>query len=88
MTPVGEPIEVDHLVFVVHGVGPAADMRFRSIYECGKGFCVLTFSCAFESSFFVGKPFLLISCTGMTVSPFVSLYVPAHSRLCVLTFVV
>jgi len=30
----GEPDEVDHLVFVVPGIGPVADMRMRSIVEC------------------------------------------------------
>ncbi|XP_065199384.1 phospholipase DDHD2-like [Sycon ciliatum] len=29
----GEPSEVDHLVFVVHGVGPVADLAFRSIFR-------------------------------------------------------
>ena len=32
----GEPNQVDHLVFVVHGIGPVCDMRFRGIVECGK----------------------------------------------------
>ncbi|XP_033122396.1 phospholipase DDHD2-like isoform X1 [Anneissia japonica] len=30
----GEPAKVDHLLFVVHGIGPVCDLRFRSIYEC------------------------------------------------------
>lgn len=42
----GEPEKVDHLVFMVHGIGPACDLRFRSIIQCGKcGYvcvCVLT----------------------------------------------
>lgn len=32
----GEPEKVDHLVFMVHGIGPACDLRFRSIIQCGK----------------------------------------------------
>ncbi|EPQ01550.1 Phospholipase DDHD2, partial [Myotis brandtii] len=31
----GEPLQIDHLVFVVHGIGPACDLRFRSIVQCG-----------------------------------------------------
>lgn len=31
----GEPQKVDHLVFMVHGIGPACDLRFRSIIQCG-----------------------------------------------------
>lgn len=30
----GEPTQVDHLVFVVHGVGSVCDFRFRSVEEC------------------------------------------------------
>ncbi|XP_071803441.1 triacylglycerol hydrolase DDHD2-like [Asterias amurensis] len=30
----GEPNKVDHLVFVIHGIGPVCDLRFRSIVEC------------------------------------------------------
>lgn len=32
----GEPSQIDHLVFVVHGIGPYADLKFRSLIECGK----------------------------------------------------
>lgn len=32
----GEPEKVDHLVFMVHGIGPACDLRFRSIIQCGE----------------------------------------------------
>ncbi|XP_073322072.1 triacylglycerol hydrolase DDHD2-like [Pagrus major] len=31
--PDGEPEQVDHLVFMVHGIGPACDLRFRSIIQ-------------------------------------------------------
>ena len=32
----GEPDQIDHLIFVVHGIGPAADLKLRPIVECGK----------------------------------------------------
>ncbi|XP_028936399.1 SEC23-interacting protein isoform X2 [Ornithorhynchus anatinus] len=32
--PAGEMPQVDHLVFMVHGIGPVCDLRFRSIIEC------------------------------------------------------
>ncbi|XP_061491812.1 SEC23-interacting protein isoform X2 [Rhineura floridana] len=32
--PDGEVSEIDHLVFMVHGIGPVCDLRFRSIVEC------------------------------------------------------
>lgn len=39
---IGEMPQVDHLVFVVHGIGPVCDLRFRSIIECGKcwAYCI------------------------------------------------
>jgi len=40
----GEPIQVDHLVFVVHGIGPGCDLRFRNIVECGRQRRVITIS--------------------------------------------
>ncbi|XP_035496425.1 phospholipase DDHD2 isoform X2 [Scophthalmus maximus] len=36
--PDGEPEKVDHLVFMVHGIGPACDLRFRSIIQCVSDF--------------------------------------------------
>lgn len=36
ISPVGEMPQVDHLVFMVHGIGPVCDLRFRSMVECGK----------------------------------------------------
>ncbi|NWU24568.1 DDHD2 Phospholipase, partial [Dyaphorophyia castanea] len=36
--PSGEPQQIDHLVFVVHGIGPACDIRFRSIVQCVNDF--------------------------------------------------
>lgn len=36
--PDGEPELVDHLVFMVHGIGPACDLRFRSIIQCVNDF--------------------------------------------------
>uniref|UniRef100_A0AAQ4NUP8 SEC23 interacting protein n=1 Tax=Gasterosteus aculeatus aculeatus TaxID=481459 RepID=A0AAQ4NUP8_GASAC len=32
--PDGELAKVDHLVFMVHGIGPVCDLRFRSMIEC------------------------------------------------------
>lgn len=32
--PDGELPTVDHLVFMVHGIGPVCDLRFRSMVEC------------------------------------------------------
>ncbi|KAK3521768.1 hypothetical protein QTP70_016224, partial [Hemibagrus guttatus] len=32
--PQGEPDAVDHLVFMVHGIGPACDLRLRGIVQC------------------------------------------------------
>ncbi|XP_040905574.1 SEC23-interacting protein [Toxotes jaculatrix] len=32
--PDGELPKVDHLVFMVHGIGPVCDLRFRSMVEC------------------------------------------------------
>ncbi|CAL8257070.1 unnamed protein product [Lota lota] len=32
--PEGELPKVDHLVFMVHGIGPVCDLRFRSMVEC------------------------------------------------------
>ncbi|XP_031731709.1 SEC23-interacting protein [Anarrhichthys ocellatus] len=32
--PDGELAKVDHVVFMVHGIGPVCDLRFRSMVEC------------------------------------------------------
>uniref|UniRef100_A0A8C4U5L0 SEC23-interacting protein n=1 Tax=Falco tinnunculus TaxID=100819 RepID=A0A8C4U5L0_FALTI len=32
--PDGEMSQIDHLVFMIHGIGPVCDLRFRSIVEC------------------------------------------------------
>lgn len=37
--------QIDHLVFMVHGIGPVCDLRFRSIVECGKFLLLLLRSC-------------------------------------------
>ncbi|KAL2083637.1 hypothetical protein ACEWY4_021410 [Coilia grayii] len=34
VVPDGEMPQVDHLVFMVHGIGPVCDLRFRSMVEC------------------------------------------------------
>ncbi|XP_072255882.1 triacylglycerol hydrolase DDHD2 isoform X2 [Pyxicephalus adspersus] len=36
--PQGEPARIDHLVFMVHGIGPACDLQFRSIVQCVNDF--------------------------------------------------
>ncbi|CAJ0964123.1 unnamed protein product [Ranitomeya imitator] len=36
--PQGEPPQIDHLVFMVHGIGPACDLQFRSIVQCVNDF--------------------------------------------------
>ncbi|KAJ8395910.1 hypothetical protein AAFF_G00027930 [Aldrovandia affinis] len=36
--PDSEPEMVDHLVFMVHGIGSACDLRFRSLVQCVNGF--------------------------------------------------
>ncbi|XP_030146020.4 triacylglycerol hydrolase DDHD2 isoform X2 [Taeniopygia guttata] len=42
--PSGEPLQIDHLVFVVHGIGPACDIRFRSIVQCVNDFRTVSLS--------------------------------------------
>ncbi|XP_053905569.1 phospholipase DDHD2 [Cuculus canorus] len=42
--PNGEPLQIDHLVFVVHGIGPACDIRFRSIIQCVNDFRAVSLS--------------------------------------------
>lgn len=32
----GEPAKVDHLLFLVHGIGPVCDLKFRTVEEVGK----------------------------------------------------
>lgn len=32
----GEPEQVDHLLFMIHGIGSACDLKFRSVEEVGK----------------------------------------------------
>ena len=36
-----ETEHIDHLVFVVHGIGSVGDLKFRSFVDCGK--CVMLF---------------------------------------------
>lgn len=42
--PTGELPTVDHLVFMVHGIGPVCDLRFRSMIECGERHVLARFS--------------------------------------------
>lgn len=32
----GEPKHVDHLLFLVHGIGSVCDLKFRALEEVGK----------------------------------------------------
>ncbi|XP_043940250.1 phospholipase DDHD2 isoform X2 [Protopterus annectens] len=36
--PPDEPSQIDHLMFMIHGIGPACDLRFRSIIHCVNDF--------------------------------------------------
>nr|XP_014345834.1 PREDICTED: SEC23-interacting protein [Latimeria chalumnae] len=40
--PDGELPQIDHLIFMVHGIGPVCDLRFRSIVECVDGFRIVS----------------------------------------------
>ncbi|XP_061185904.1 phospholipase DDHD2-like isoform X1 [Saccostrea echinata] len=40
----GEPIQIDHLVFVVHGIGDFCDVKFRNIIECVDDFRSISLS--------------------------------------------
>lgn len=31
----GEPEQVDHLLFMIHGIGSACDLRFRPLEDVG-----------------------------------------------------
>lgn len=31
----GEPEQIDHLLFMVHGIGSACDLKFRKVEEVG-----------------------------------------------------
>ena len=35
-----ETEKIDHLCFVVHGIGEGCDMKFRPIVDCGKNVIV------------------------------------------------
>lgn len=36
--PAGEQSRIDHLVFVVHGIGEHHDLSFRCLVDCGRCF--------------------------------------------------
>ncbi|KAL0978193.1 hypothetical protein UPYG_G00167310 [Umbra pygmaea] len=42
--PKGEPDRVDHLVFMVHGIGPTCDTQLRGIVQCVNDFREASFS--------------------------------------------
>ena len=39
----GEQSRIDHLVFVVHGIGRHCDLSFRTLIDCGTCTCVHVF---------------------------------------------
>ena len=54
----GESTDVDHLVFIVHGIGSVCDMKFRSISEVVDGFRELSADMSqkhFQSAHLSGK---------------------------------
>lgn len=56
--PDGESEEVDHLVFIVHGIGSACDIRFRPINEVVDSFRTLTADISekhFQSAHLAGR---------------------------------
>lgn len=56
--PDGETEEIDQLVFVVHGIGAACDIKFRSITEVVDGFRELSEELSakhFQSAQLMGK---------------------------------
>jgi len=44
----GEPAQIDHLIFVVHGIGPIADLNFRNIIECVNDFRKVSLQMLFD----------------------------------------
>ena len=34
----GEPEKIDHLLFMVHGIGSVCDLKFRTVEEVGEKF--------------------------------------------------
>jgi hypothetical protein len=48
----GEPVKVDHLLFLVHGIGPVCDLKFRTVEEVGElSFCNFLMCNVFLDSF-------------------------------------
>lgn len=37
----GEPNKIDHVLFLVHGIGSVCDLRFRAVEEVGKNYSFL-----------------------------------------------
>ncbi|KXJ22983.1 SEC23-interacting protein [Exaiptasia diaphana] len=69
----GEPSQIDHLVFVVHGIGPIADLRFRNIVECVDDLRMVTLSMMTEHHDELAK--------GRTIGRIEYLPVQWHSKL-------
>ena len=61
--PDGESEDIDHLVFAVHGIGAACDIKFRSITEVVDGFRELSEELSekhFQSAQLMGKASLIV----------------------------
>ncbi|KAK3727045.1 hypothetical protein QZH41_012545 [Actinostola sp. cb2023] len=69
----GEPSQIDHLVFVIHGIGPIADLRFRNIVECVDDLRMVTLSMLNEHHDELAK--------GRTIGRIEYLPVQWHSKL-------
>lgn len=52
----GEPEQIDHLLFMVHGIGSACDLKFRKVEEVGKFLCSIG-----AIAILILKPVLMIS---------------------------
>ncbi|KAG1670494.1 SEC23-interacting protein [Nymphon striatum] len=54
----GESTQIDHLVFVVHGIGPVCDLKFRDVIECVNDFRSISLTMVqshFSNAQFEGK---------------------------------
>lgn len=45
----GEAEKIDHLLFLVHGIGSVCDLRFRPVEQCGKA--TTFFACIWQIYF-------------------------------------
>lgn len=59
----GESEEIDHLLFMVHGIGAGCDLKFRSVEEVGK----FTLKFIYDDEIFISLKFQF---TILGVSPY------------------